>query len=373
MLVYAKSESFINGLLPRSIESTKRYSNPDDDPRGPWKPVDYWNQASPSQRPNLTYDIINPNTSMVISPTNKAWKYSKKVHEEHVADNRIWWGKDGKNTVPALKRFLSEVSDGLIPHNWWTHKEVGHTDEAKKEILNMFDGKEVFDTPKPTRLIKRAFQIANLNEDNIVLDFFSGSGTFAHALLDMSKESNMRLNFICIQLPEVCNPKSAAFKAGYETIAEIGKERIRRVIQQQDNQDGLGFKVYKLAASTIRKWSNIDQSHGALSAADAQMDLFIKAPLVDGTQPQDFVTEIMLLQGFPLTARQENVSDAIVRVTHTEVPFVLYVAWAKRLTEALLEPLSLQSTDHFVCLDLAFGNNNSLKQTLSNHCHLLTI
>jgi len=178
ILLYAKSPAFQNRLLPRSDEAKARYSNPDNDPRGPWKAVDYLNQATPGQRPNLCYDIRNPHTGAIIRNAKKAWKYAREVHERHVLESRIWWGIDGSNTVPALKLFLSEVRDGMTPHNWWTHEEVGHTDEAKKEMIALFGAKDVFDTPKPERLIKRVLEIATEPGD-LILDSFLGSGTTA--------------------------------------------------------------------------------------------------------------------------------------------------------------------------------------------------
>lgn len=176
VLVYRKTRSFVNNLLPRTRESAARYKNPDDDPRGAWKAVDYLNQASPEKRPNLCYDIVNPNTGIVVKNTKKAWKYELSIHNQHVKDNRIWWGKNGANSTPSLKRFLSEVRDGMTPHNWWPHEEVGHTDEAKKESIQLFGPKNVFDTPKPERLIHRILTIAT-NPDDLVLDAFAGSGT----------------------------------------------------------------------------------------------------------------------------------------------------------------------------------------------------
>lgn len=175
--VYSKTDLFQNNLLPRTEDSVKRYSNPDDDPRGVWKAVDYLNQASPDKRPNLCYDIINPNTGKVVKNTTKAWKYEWSAHERHVAENRIWWGKDGNNKTPALKLFLSEVRDGMTPHNWWPHDDSGHTDEAKKEINRIFDS-NTFDTPKPERLVMKALLIAT-NKNDLVLDSFLGSGTTA--------------------------------------------------------------------------------------------------------------------------------------------------------------------------------------------------
>lgn len=216
ILVYSKSEKFQNHLLPRSADSKARYSNPDNDPRGPWKTVDYLNQAPPSQRPNLCYDIINPFTGDVIKNTSKAWKYEKSTHERHVAENRIWWGIDGTNTTPALKLFLSEVRDGMTPHNWWSYEEVGHTQEATNELVQIFGKKSIFDYPKPTRLIERILQIAS-DPDSIILDSFAGSGTTAHAVLNMNKVDGGHRKFILVEMMDYAD--------------SITAERVKRVIQ----------------------------------------------------------------------------------------------------------------------------------------------
>lgn len=127
ILVYGKP-GFVNNLLRRTQAAVARYSNPDNDPRGPLKSVDYLNQATPEERRNLCYDIVNPNSRQVIKNTRKAWKYDPETHRVHVTENRLWSGLDGKNIAPELKLFLSEVRDGMMPHNWWLHEEVGHTD-----------------------------------------------------------------------------------------------------------------------------------------------------------------------------------------------------------------------------------------------------
>jgi adenine-specific DNA-methyltransferase len=251
---YAKSQSFTNGLLPRTEESIARYQNPDNDPRGPWKPVDYWNVASPEDRPNLVYTITNPKTGQNINPEKKAWKFAKEVHQRHVAENRIWWGSDGKNNVPALKLFLSDVRDGLIPHNWWPHEDAGHTDEAKKALDKLFDGNAPFDTPKPVRLITRLCQVGAIEPGDIVLDFFAGSGTTGEAVLELNKQTGGNRKFILVQLPEPTG------RIDYPTIADITKERIRRVITNFNDEDmgkldmdggvkpDRGFCVFKLVS-----------------------------------------------------------------------------------------------------------------------------
>lgn len=175
---YSRSDQFTPSLLPRTEESVARYSNPDNDSRGPWKAVDYLNQATPEKRPNLCYPITNPFSGRVITNTKKAWKYEPDVHAQHVDQKKLWWGLTGQNSVPALKLFLSEVRDGMTPHNWWPHEDVGHTDEAKKEGIAVFGSMAVFDTPKPERLLQRIVHIAT-NPGDLVLDSFLGSGTTA--------------------------------------------------------------------------------------------------------------------------------------------------------------------------------------------------
>ena len=261
VLVYAKSDTFQNNLLPRSEESAARYNNPDNDPRGPWKSVDYLNQATPEKRPNLCYDIINPNTGAVISNTKKAWKYDPNTHRRHVEENRIWWGRDGINTVPALKLFLSEVRDGMTPHNWWPHEEVGHTDEAKKEMIGLYGAMDVFDTPKPERLIQRILEIAT-NPGDLVLDSFAGSGTTGAVAQKMGRQ------WIMIELGEHCHTHIIP--------------RLKKVIDGEDSggisegvgwQGGGGFRYYTLAPSLIvnDRWGNpvINPGYNAIHLAEA--------------------------------------------------------------------------------------------------------
>lgn len=223
LLVYSKSDKFRNNLLPRTEESIERYANPDNDPRGPWKAVDYLNQASPEKRPNLCYDIVNPNTGQIIKNTKKAWKYEPEVHKRHVTEKRLWWGTKGTNSVPALKLFLSEVRQGMTPHNWWSHEDAGHTDEAKKEIETIL-GSNSFDTPKPVRLISRVLSIAS-NENDIILDSFAGSGTTGHAVLKLNKEVGGSRRFILVELES-------------QIAKGITAERVKRIAQGYTNSKG---------------------------------------------------------------------------------------------------------------------------------------
>ena len=272
ILVYRKSDKFINNLLPRTADSVARYKNPDNDPRGPWKSVDYLNQATPEKRPNLCYDITNPNTGEVIKNTKKAWKYALDVHKKHVEEDRIWWGRAGTNSTPAVKLFLSEVRDGMTPHNWWPHEEVGHTDEAKKEMIQIFGRKDVFDTPKPERLIQRILTIAT-NPGDLVLDSFAGSGTTGAVAQKMGRR------WIMVELGDHCETHIVP--------------RLKKVIDGEDQggisksvnwQGGGGFRYLRLAPSLLQKdeWGNwvINKEYNAemLSAAMCKHMGFTYAP-----------------------------------------------------------------------------------------------
>ena len=310
ILVYSKSGVFQNGLLPRTDESAARYQNPDNDPRGPWKSVDYWNMASPEDRPNLVYPITNPNTGVQIVPDKKAWKFSKEAHQQHVAEKRIWWGADGTNSVPALKLFFADVRQGLIPHNWWPYEDAGHTDEAKKALDRLFDGNSPFDTPKPVRLITRMCQVAGLAPDDIALDFFAGSGSTAQAVVEQNEQDGGSRKFILVQLPEQTG------RNDYPSIADITKERIRRVIEKitedastkldlNDKKPDLGFRVFKLAESNFTAW-NAEGAKDATTLA-TQLDLHIDHIRQQRTD-DDILYELLLKSGFPLTTPVEKKS-----------------------------------------------------------------
>ena len=272
ILVYSKSEKFKNNLLPRTEESVARYGNPDNDSRGPWKAVDYLNQATPEKRPNLCYDIVNPNTGALVKNTKKAWKYDPTTHKRHVDENRIWWGRDGANSVPSVKLFLAEVRDGMTPHNWWPHEEVGHTDESKKEMIGLFGAKDVFDTPKPERLLKRILEIAS-NPGDLVLDSFAGSGTTGAVAHKMGRR------WIMVELGEHCHTHIVP--------------RLQKVIDGQDPggvtqaadwQGGGGFRYYELAPTLLATdgWGNLvinpEYDPAMLSAAMCKLEGFAYAP-----------------------------------------------------------------------------------------------
>ena len=225
VLMIAKDiNHFVIGRLPRTEEANARYSNPDNDPRGVWMSSDI---SVKTYNAENDYSITTPSGRVVEPPAGRCWSLSAKAFAERLQDNRIWFGPDG-NGVPRIKRFLSELKfDGMAPTSILFYKEVGHSQEGAQEVAKILDG-GFFSGPKPQRLMNRLLTLANLKEDSIVLDFFSGSGSTGHAVMSMNKEKSSKIRFILVQLPETTDEKSDAYKAGYKNICEIGKERIRR-------------------------------------------------------------------------------------------------------------------------------------------------
>lgn len=255
IICYAKDidKAICNGL-PRALEANDRYSNPDNDPRGIWKSDNL--SVGPIVQSKI-YEIITPGGRKVLPPEGYCWRLSKEKFKEFVKDNRIWFGKDGNN-VPSIKRFLTEVKQSITPMTIWKYSEVGHSQDAKQNLKKLFDGKSFFDYPKSVELIKRCIQLYS-NESSIIIDFFSGSATTAHAVMQLNAEDGGKRKFIMVQLPEKTDEKSEAFKAGYKNICEIGKERIRRAGEKIKEEAGLngqdldiGFRVLKLDSSNMK-------------------------------------------------------------------------------------------------------------------------
>ena len=222
-LVYAKKkEIFKLNLLPRSEKQNKDYKNPDNDPRGAWKVGNL--TVGPAVEKQI-YEIIGPTGRKFLPPSGYCWRFTKEKFEAMRKDNRIWFGSDGSN-APVPKLFLTEVQNGVTPMTIWTFDEVGHGQEATRELRNLM-GAAVFTSPKPLRYLKRFLQLGT-EKDSLILDFFSGSATTAHAVMQLNSEDGGNRKFIMVQLPEKTEEKSEAFKAGYKNICEIGKERIRR-------------------------------------------------------------------------------------------------------------------------------------------------
>lgn len=377
ILCYRKSESLDEIKEPRNEKADSIYSNPDNDSRGVWTSVSYVNPATKEQRPNLYYGIENPYSKEIVWHPTNAWKYEKSTFEIHKKENKLYWGKKSENTYPRLKKFLSEMDGGMVPVNLWSYDNTGSTDEGSKELEQLMNAK-VFDFPKPFGLIKRMLQISSsatpresLPEPDIILDFFAGSATTAHALHDLNKQDNGNRKFILVQLPEPCAENSEAFKAGYKTIADIGKERIRRVIkkiqeekeQKKDLFSGdkpkldLGFKVFKLEPSNFKLWN--DQVAKDKDAIKNQLEMFVEHINPKSSQ-EDILYELLLKSGFPLTTKIEQLTMTDKAVFSIDEGAML-ICLEKDLTPEVIKAMAEKKPVRVVCLDEGFHGNDQLK------------
>ena len=292
--VYAKNiDVFQMNLLPRSEKQDKDYKNPDNDPRGVWKVGNL--TVGPAVEKQI-YEITGPTGRKFMPPSGYCWRFSKEKFEEMRKDNRIWFGADGSNS-PVPKLFLSEVQAGVTPMTLWTYDEAGHNQIATRELRDIFDA-SVFTSPKPVKYLTRYLQLG-CNKNDLILDFFSGSATLAHAIMQLNAEDGGNRKFIMVQLPEMCDQNSEASKAGYSNICEIGKERIRRIAKKISNEKPLfagdiGFKVFKLDTSNLLPWNpNADELEQNLFAAVDNV--------LEGRTTDDLLHEILLKCNLPLT------------------------------------------------------------------------
>ena len=294
-----KTNSFVCKPLP--LDKNK-FGNPDNDPRGLWKadPLD-----APNVRPNLTYPIINPNTGEEhLPPRGRCWRFSQEKFSSALKDNRIVWTNNGKGR-PQLKVFYEEKKElGSVETSWFEYKTYGTTTEGTKEQIALFDGHKYFDNPKPLKLLKRLIRLANTTENSIIIDFFSGSATTAHAIMQLNAEENGHRKYIMIQLPEVTKENSEAHKAGYYTICDIGEERIRRAGKKIKEETGAdidyGFRCFKVDSSNMK-----DVYYRPSDVKQPYMELFADNIKEDRT-PEDLLFQVMLDLGILLSSKIEE-------------------------------------------------------------------
>ena len=296
VLMYARDiNNFTIGRLPRTEEANARYQNPDNDPRGVWKPSDL---SVKTYNAACDYPITAPSGRVIEPPAGRCWSLSKNAFLERLHDNRIYFGADG-NSVPCMKRFLTELKyDGMAPTSIMFYKDVGHSQEGAKEVTTLMDA-GVFDGPKPVRLLIRLLTLANLNDDSIVLDFFSGSATTAHALMQFNAEKGKHCKFITVQVPEETDKSGTAYKAGYRNICEIGKERIRRAAKKIREDAGLalskdfdgGFRCLRLDSS------NMQDVYYTPDATQQDLLAFTTDNIKPDRTPEDLLFQVMLELG----------------------------------------------------------------------------
>ena len=308
ILAYAKDYfrfKELRGSLPYTEQILSRYSNPDNDPRGDWQSVAITVQGGHGTKSQF-YKITTPSGREIDVPSGLCWRFTKDKLEELIQDNRIYFGSNGNN-VPRLKVFLSEMEQGITPHTLWKAEEVGTNDSGKREVLQLFKGQSVFDTPKPVSLLRRFIEISCKDNNFLVLDFFSGSSTTAHAVMKLNAEDGGNRKFIMVQLAEETEEGSEARKAGYKNICEIGKERIRRAGEKVKEEAGLqgqdldiGFRVLKLDSSNMKDVSVTPSQIGTFNFDD------VLDNVKEGRTDLDLLFQIMLNNSIPLSANIEE-------------------------------------------------------------------
>lgn len=356
VIMYAKNlNEFVIGRLPRTDEANARYQNPDNDPRGVWKPSD---MSVKTYNAACDYPITTPAGRVIEPPAGRCWSLSKSAFLERLKDNRIYFGADG-NSVPCMKRFLTELKfDGMAPTSIMFYKEVGHSQEGAKEVTSLMNA-GVFNGPKPVRLLMRLLTLANLKDDSIVLDFFSGSATTAHALIQYNLEKATHCKYIVAQVAEATDENGTAFKAGFPNICEIGKERIRRAGRKIKEEAGLtapadldiGFRCLRLDESSMKPvYYTPDEVK--------QTDLF---SLVDnvkpGRSPEDLLFQVMLDLGVLLSSSVEVKEIAGKKVFNVAEGYLL-ACFDHNVTEETVKAIAQMKPKYAVFRDSSMANDS---------------
>lgn len=358
VLVYAKDKQcWQPRLLERTEEMNARYRNLDNDPRGDWKPADATAQGGHGTKGQF-YVLTAPNGTKHTLPAGRCWLYTEPVMKKMIEDNRIWFGTSGNN-VPAVKKFLTEVKQGIACQTIWKYSEVGHSQSAKKELIEVMGGAAAFDTPKPVGLLKRMVYLASMEKDDIFLDFFSGSATTAHAVMQQNAEDGGSRKFIMVQLPEACADDSEAVKANYKNICEIGKERVRRAGKKIADENAttapnldVGFRVLKLDSSSLNDTSS------TVSETSQTFENFDR--IKSDRTPEDLLFQMLLETHIPLsdTIETKTICGNSVFLVADGALVACLDPKAQMTTEFFLEVAKLKPAGAFF-RDDAFANDSA--------------
>ena len=353
VLMYAKSAAnFVIGRLERTAEANARYSNPDNDPRGVWKPSD---MSVKTYNAECDYSITTPSGRVVEPPAGRCWRLSRNAFRERLQDNRIWFGSDG-SSVPCIKRFITELKhDGMAPTSILFYKDVGHSQEGAQEVVSLFGDKGVFDGPKPVRLLERLITLANLKEDSIVLDFFSGSATTAHAVMKKNVEKEKNCRFIMVQLPEEVSDKKK--DQGYKNICEIGKERIRRAgakIKEENPEKAqnldTGFRVLKLDSSNMK-----DVFYSPKETSQLELFRYVDNVKDDRTS-EDLLFQVMLELGATLDSKiEESVVDG--KTIYNVADGYLVACFDQEVSDDVVKAIAKMQPTYAVLRDTSLAND----------------
>lgn len=348
ILCYKRSDTFHAGLLLMTDEQTGRYTNPDSDPRGPWKAADYTCRYSATERPTLYYPIINPNTGEEVYPKKtRVWACSKKEHETNVKEKLIWWPPTAKG--PAKKAFLSEIKQGGMPKTILNYTVVGHTDEATKELRNWFPAIKV--PSKPSKLLQHLIRIANLKTGDLVLDCFAGTGTMAEAVLNLNKTENLGLRFILIQFPEPLKDDSS------RDMADLAIKRAEDCAKALYSESAPGIRCFNLSDScfnspSFKKPKDEQELINQLSIYTNNVR--------EGKSNEEVLFAIMLKYGFKL-------DEKICSCQAINVPYYslmngqFLICLDNHLSDQFFAEIVNQRPRQVVCLDTAFNGDDQLK------------
>ena len=350
ILCYAKEiNNAVCKGLPKTSETLDRYRNLDNDPRGPWKAAD--STVGPVVNEKL-YPITLPSGRVVYPSSGRCWLYTESRFQEMIADNRVWFGSDG-NSVPSIKKFASEVKQTMTPMTIWKYNEVGHSQEAAQNLKKLFDNHDFFDYPKPVDLIKRCI-ILYTESDSIILDFFSGSATAAHAVMQLNAEDNGNRKYIMVQLPEITEERSEAHRSGYKNICEIGKERIRRAgkkIKEESpltTQDlDIGFRVFKCDDSNYK-----DVAFAPKDYSQESLELFVDN-IKEDRSDLDLLFDCMLRWGITLDLPMTSTKVAGCTI-HNVNEGALVACFDGKVTEAVIDAIANMYPAKVVFRDSSF-------------------
>lgn len=367
-----KKDSFVCKPLP--LDKSK-FDNPDNDPRGLWKadPFD-----APNVRPNLTYPVVNPNTGEEhLPPRGRCWRFLPAKFSSALEDNRIVWTNNGLGR-PQLKVFYEEKKEfGSVDNSWFSADRIGTSTNGTKELMKLFDGSAFFDTPKPVSLLSKLITLANVEENDIILDFFSGSATTAHAVMQLNAEDGGHRKFIMVQIPEETDEKSEAYKAGYKNICEIGKERIRRAgnkILEEATQETVDIAKYGESYEvdeTMNKYKNLDVGFRVLKCDSSNMkdvyynpaeyepSLFssLEDNIKEDRTPEDLLFQVMLDLGVLLSSKIEETTIAGKKVFNVEDNYLI-ACFDDNVTEEVITEIAKHKPYYFVMRDSSMANDS---------------
>ncbi len=352
-----------------------KYSNPDNDPRGPWMSDNLVGLATADKRPNLHYDLINPETGINYGCPEKGWRYNKKTMDRMIKEGRILWPKEASGR-PRNKKFAASLKSKFTGFS--TILDAPTTSAGTQEVREIFR-QEVFDFPKPVGLLKILVKQGSNNSD-IILDFFGGSGSLAEAVMVANREDGSERRFVVVQLPEKLPEDANGRKLGYKNVAKICEARIRKAIERIRGAESeslvgeapSGFRAFNLSASTIRRWTGIEEKRADIYTA--QLEAFTDT-LVPGWKPENIVWEVALREGFSPTARVETLTtlgtSTYWRVTDAEQGRAFTICLDDKLAFDSVQELGLSKDDLFVCRDVAL--DDTLAANLALQCRLKVI